>query len=354
MVEAKRAWQGFWRWWTGELVALLPAGLRGWLGLGHQGGWLLRRDGAWRLFREPAVESVALGALDPTHADGERDALRAARNGVYVGLERDMLLERDIELPLAAQENLREVLGYEMDRHTPFRSDQAWFDYRVLERDSLAGRLKLRLYLAPTHLLEELMQGLRNLRIPVRGVAPLQAVRDGMTELNLLPAELRDRPSRLPHLINLLLALSLLTLLGLAAALPLQRQQAELVRLQPLLNAARAEAEETRRLREQLEQAGAAARFMPQRLQNRMDLLVVLEEVTRLLPDETWLRQFELEGREVRLFGESAAAAALVPLLESSPLFAEVGFRSPVTQDPRSGSERFQLGMRLVAPEVSQ
>ena len=44
MVEAKRAWRGFWTWWGSELLALVPGGLRSWLGIGERlAGPALRR-----------------------------------------------------------------------------------------------------------------------------------------------------------------------------------------------------------------------------------------------------------------------------------------------------------------------
>lgn len=351
MGEAKRAWRGFWHWWLSELGACLPAWLKGWLGVGARGGWLLREDGAWQLYRDPRPDADPVGSLDPETGEGEGAALRLARTGVYLGLDPRHVLIREVELPLAAEENLRDVLGFEMDRHTPFHRDQAWFDYRLLSRNAEQGRLRVRLIVTPRQAVEKALDGLRSIGVPIRGLLPVEAARTGLHDINLLPADRCDRRSRIPGLLNLALFLVLLGLGATAVQIPIERQQAILDQLQPQLREARAAAEETRQLRQALEQAGEAARFMPRRLQARTDLLQVLEELTRLLPDDTWLRQVELDGPDLRLFGESGDAAALVPLLESSPMLAEVGFRSPVTKDPRSGSERFQLAMRLVPGE---
>ena len=38
-------------------------------------------------------------------------------------------------MPAATEENLPQVLSFEMDRLTPFRSDEVYFDHRVVGRD---------------------------------------------------------------------------------------------------------------------------------------------------------------------------------------------------------------------------
>ena len=65
----------------------------------------------------------------------------------------------------------------------------------------------------------------------------------------------------------------------------------------------------------------------------------VLEDVTRILPDDTWLTQFELHSgrgkdapREITLRGESANAGRLVSMLEESKLFTQAAPRSPTTK----------------------
>src|SRR5262249_826101 len=51
------------------------------------------------------------------------------------------VLRRSVNLPLAASENLAEVLGFEMDRHTPFKAEEVYYDYRIAKLDRDARRL---------------------------------------------------------------------------------------------------------------------------------------------------------------------------------------------------------------------
>ncbi|NCA70797.1 MAG: fimbrial assembly protein, partial [Sphingobacteriia bacterium] len=85
-------------------------------------------------------------------------------------------------------------------------------------------------------------------------------------------------------------------------------------------------------------------------LQQKWDspnLLLMLRDLTDLLPDDTWLQTLDYNNGELELRGESAQATALIGMLEQAPGFEQVSFRSPVTQVPQTGKERFNISLRL-------
>ena len=81
----------------------------------------------------------------------------------------------------------------------------------------------------------------------------------------------------------------------------------------------------------------------------------MVEDVTKLLPDDTWLTQLEMKTtargkdarREVVLRGESANAGRLVSLLEDSKVFEQAAPRSPTTKIQPGPGEIFDLGAQL-------
>ena len=64
------------------------------------------------------------------------------------------LLEQSVNLPLAAEPELAAVLRNEMDRLTPFRAADLFWDWRIERRDRSGGRLLLRLLLVPKSAVE--------------------------------------------------------------------------------------------------------------------------------------------------------------------------------------------------------
>ena len=67
---------------------------------------------------------------------------------IYLSIPRNLALLRYVELPLAVKENLRETLGYEMEKYTPFSADDVHFDCRIISEDREAGTLKVLLVAA--------------------------------------------------------------------------------------------------------------------------------------------------------------------------------------------------------------
>ena len=73
----------------------------------------------------------------------------------------------------------------------------------------------------------------------------------------------------------------------------------------------------------------------------------VLERLTALLPDDTYLDQFNVVGREIEIEGTTRASATLVRALESTPMFEKVNYVAPVTRDPVTGAERFHFSIQF-------
>ena len=81
----------------------------------------------------------------------------------------------------------------------------------------------------------------------------------------------------------------------------------------------------------------------------------VLDEITKLLPDDTWLTQMELKTssrgkeaqRELMLRGESGNAGRLITLFEESKVFAQAAPRSPTTKIQPGPGEIFDLVAQL-------
>ena len=81
--------------------------------------------------------------------------------------------------------------------------------------------------------------------------------------------------------------------------------------------------------------------------------LEIINELTRIIPDDTWINRLNIKGQEVEIQGQSASAAALIPLIESSDLLRNPRFRSPVTKIPRLNTERFHLSAEVAMEPAS-
>jgi general secretion pathway protein L len=76
-------------------------------------------------------------------------------------------------------------------------------------------------------------------------------------------------------------------------------------------------------------------------------LLELLTLLTQLTPDDTSLNYFSLRKGQVILRGESKSAIKYLPELSKIEGFGDVKFASPVTRNPASEQERFNVQLQL-------
>jgi general secretion pathway protein L len=82
--------------------------------------------------------------------------------------------------------------------------------------------------------------------------------------------------------------------------------------------------------------------------------VVVLDELSSILPDDTYLTEFTLESGHLRISGVTTNAAELVPLLESSGDFTNAAFAAPTTRIAGGPTERFSIDAVVMPPSVAK
>ena len=75
------------------------------------------------------------------------------------------------------------------------------------------------------------------------------------------------------------------------------------------------------------------------------DVMIVelIDEISRVLPDHTWIARLDLKGSELQIQGQSSAASSLIRIIESSPWFENVRFTSPVVQISGTDKDRIHI-----------
>ena len=363
--RARRAWRGsplpgFFAWWGNELRALLPArwqtlfsGGNVWCLLHHQDGqWSLRRSGQpqtaapWSdTLDAPEQQAMVNAAV----ADIDRQDLRLA-----LCLPHEAVLSRRLTLPEAARDNLRQIGAFEMDRQTPFRVDQVYYDLRELPGPAPAGRIAAELVVAPRTAVDAQLQHLRNAGIAIDAVDLCKG--DTRLGVNLLPPEMarthRDPRRRL----NLVLAIGALLLLVLCLGQYLHNRQEALAAMQAQVDDMRTDAQKIALLRKQLEESTGAAGFLARRKANAVAIVDVLQDLTARMPDDTWLERFTVEssGGRIGIQGQSAKAASLIDVLQGSKLITGANFQGVIQRDPATNKERFYMDAQLRNPATGK
>ncbi len=272
----------------------------------------------------------------------------AAAAQVDILLPESWVLRKRVSLPLAAEENLGQVLVYEMDRLTPFHADAVYFDYQIAMRDRQARKLQVDLLVAPRARIDGLLAWLSQ-----GSITPMRlSVSAESGTFNLLPQGHLPRQGLTTRRLNTALGAVAVLLLGVWVALPLWQKQQQIEQLEPRLSAARQQSTEVRAMRERVTALSESLAYIIDQKRHSARTLDVLAELTRLLPDDTWLRDLNITSAEVQIQGEGPAAAQLVALLEGSARFDNARFRSPVMQVSGKSLERFRISADLVREET--
>ena len=77
--------------------------------------------------------------------------------------------------------------------------------------------------------------------------------------------------------------------------------------------------------------------------------VLVLEALTQVLPDHTYVTEFNLVGNKLQIVGITRDAPALIALIEQSALFTRATFYAPTTRAPADSGERFHIETRVQA-----
>ncbi|MGH8159472.1 MAG: PilN domain-containing protein [Rhodanobacter sp.] len=359
MDRLRRGWRAsplpdFLDWWGGELRGLLPLRWRHWFGAGAD--WhLLRHTGMqWTLCRaghgevlarwDDSVETPASGigqaALNAALQKIDREDLRLA-----LLLPSATVLRRTLTLPVAARDNLQQVMAFEMDRQTPFSAAQVYYAARELSAPA-GGRFHAELLAVTRGMLDPLLARLRELGVSIDAVD--LAVGDDRLGVNLLPPEQTPRHARPRRRLNLALAAGCVLLLVLLLGQWLHNRQAALGQMQTEVDSMRGEAQQVAALRTQLQDNAGAAGFLTQRKKNTIAMLSVLQDVTQRLPDSAWLERFNVDNTgQVGMQGQSLQAAKLLDTLKDSRLITNASFQGSIQPDPTTGKERFYMTAQL-------
>ncbi len=338
---------------------LVPAKFTGWLVgdtastdvlLDSSGLTLLREDSA----KKTAHLTVPAGSLADHPA--VRELVTGGRAHVRLLLRNEQVLIKRLTLPAAVEENLREVMGFELDRHTPFTAAQALFDACVVRRDAVRESIEILLAVAPRNSVDSLLSQLRAAGLAVDAVS-VESQDAAVRAIDLLPAA--DKPARkwgnLLRL-NLGLLVAALLLLLVAVLLPIWQKREAVIALNPVADKASADFQLSQRLFDEYTQLAGEFNYIAGKKHANHPPLVVLEELAKISPDTTSLQNFDLKVngkiREVTLIGEAQAASKVIEVLEQSPLFQNATQRSQTRRGSQGTNEWFHVATEIKAKSL--
>ena len=281
----------------------------------------------------------------PLPADWEV-AFRGSR--VEALLQSDHIMFSPLDFPSQAGDFLDGMIRTQVDRLTPWTVNDAIFGWsqptntandRIEVTFAATSKLKIQPILHLAHALD------------IGSVAVFAAASAGEstpTRIKLFEESLRSAIGRtmdVPRILRAILlsagvaaAASLLAAVYLGSSLQSEQQV-----LQHRISQRRAA------LRLDPNAGGSGLSLLAKRKQATPSSIMVLEAVSRVLPDSTYVTELRIEGDKVQVVGMTQDAPSLIRLMEQSPQFTRATFFAPTTRAPNEPGERFHIEAHITA-----
>jgi len=344
---------GFLSWWGAALASWLPPRVRQLLGM-DRGRLLLAVEGeALRLRLQRGDEIRDLGNV-PVFTDWETagDPLARVLGPRLSDLPRWLLLpagsalRRRLPLPAAAAERLRDVVGFEIERQTPFTADAVAYDARVVARREGDGPIDAELIAVPRAALDPQLAALGPVAPALAGIDVAGA--DGVPlQINLLPPSQRQGIRDPWRTWNLAFAAIAIVATGLALWQVLENRRAAAAAFDAEVAREAGPARRAAAQQQELTNLIEGQAFLQRTRAARPTAVEVMDELSRRLPDGTYLEKLAIEDDRLTLIGLSNEAPALIGRLQDSPLWRSPALAGALQTDPTTRKDRFTLTAEL-------
>jgi general secretion pathway protein L len=330
---------GFWRWI--DVVAAAVIALIGGFTSSRRIEVVEEQDGSL-LCRGERLQ-IAEGRLVEPLPPKVMALLRKAR--VDLVLQPGRFVFRPLELPRRASEFLGGIVRAQIDRLTPWSAGEAAFGWTT-PKDLTGDRMLVTVVATSRALIAPLVTGLS-----AHGPKIVRAVTQPPGEPGASRVEVWEyavggaidlRRVRFA-LASLLLAMTLAAIASFGALLfigdDLETQRFEIARRIADRRAS------TLIGREGLGTTGVAA--LERRKHEIPSSVIVIEALSQILPDHTYLTELRIIGDRVQIVGVSRDAPALIRLIEQSSHFTRATFFAPTTRSPGEPGEHFNIEARI-------
>lgn len=271
-------------------------------------------------------------------------ALRGSQ--VDIVMRPDHVLVRPLDFPRQAADFLDGMIRTQIDRLTPWTASDVVFG--TSPPAPLANeRIGLMLAATSRQKVETLVKLAGDLRVSsVAGLVDLHEAENEGARIRLFETQPSGsgRTVDVPRLLRLGLGV---TAVGAAASLIISTYvggmlEAEQHELQQRIT--------QRRGALRINQSGGSAEaLLAKRKQTTPSSVVVLEAVSRVLPDTTYVTELRVEGDKMQVVGMTQDAPSLIRLIEQSPHFTRATFFAPTTRGQSDPGERFHIEARMTS-----
>jgi len=276
---------------------------------------------------------------------------KVAKAHLTLRLKSSQAIKKVVMLPVAAKENLRQVIAFEMDKITPFHEDQVYFSVQPLGKEQ-DGFIKVLLVVTPKQVLDATLQQLKHINVYPNSVdyeGAANSLANDSEPYNLLPESERPVKGKMGQITFWISSFILLMLTIVTLVYPVWQMSEDVDLLRGELRQIEKGSRVVQTLQLQTDNIIDETLTLIQSKNDSPSLTGLINTLSQLIPVDTWLTHFKYNKDRLQIQGQSPSASALISILEGSPLLSNARFVSPLTQDKKTGFERFQISVEVIS-----
>lgn len=249
------------------------------------------------------------------------------RKPVVLRLSEEMGLVCYDRFPETARQDLRSIVAHRLDGLTPWSADKVMFDARVAA--NLGGsQIEAVIIVAPTQQIDTAIEGLAALGLSATAVDMVVDFPKAPCTLNFLGGtETVQGQGPAAWAVGLAAVLALTVGIGLYVDLDARAQIIE--QRDSFAAALQERLADLPELHTRLEGLRHQTDIIAERRHAQPSGLLVIEDLSHILPDGVWLKRLAISGNELQVSGYAPDAEVLLSLIEEQASFANVEFTGP-------------------------
>lgn len=257
-----------------------------------------------------------------------------------VRVENQAILSREVELPVQAENDLKQAVGFQLDQFTPFDPKEIYYDVRIKNRNRATQSILVEVWVLPKATVSAHLQDLvRVVGLPLDRIAVI----GGPDTVNLLEkSKTRFRPNN-----NFWWAICMILFAGVALSSPLIKKRSHLIEQRGQIEILRSEAAGITEKKQVLEKGLEELKFLLDKKFEVPPLAQVVNELSRTIPDEVYVSQLSFRGRKITLKGQGQNVVSLVEKLQASPVIDAANFSATVNRNAMTGLDSFSMEIVL-------
>jgi general secretion pathway protein L len=348
----------FFKWWLSELADMLPNGKSKQIKSSQHSVNLIVTESGYQLKweSEEKVESATNKFLSDEALELYKQAIERNKKlnvkACNIFLHQKMLLNRVLTLPLATEENLQNVIAYEMDRYTPFKREDVYFDAQVQSRNKAEKKITVSLRVVKKKAMSELLKFIESSQLSIENIycvdENLESIGGPLRFSDIINSSTATKSRSSANKYLLVLA-GILTVIALAMPIAknywnAQKYNARFENVEQELVEAKELLSTYRNMKKNIDLSASLN-------SQNVKTIVLLNDLSTIISDDTSLNRLSVDEGVVRLQGTSLSASKLISALDSIQKFTDVKFTAPVTQNTATGNENFTIEMKLKTSE---